>query len=136
MNTLDKSDPSKSSKIFNLLIDEKIDIFKRGYTAISRNIFINTSGQLLHPGEFGKYREECCKNLLRAFTPKNLDISQGFIISSEDTVSTECDIIIYSNELSPLIENSEHQKFFFSETVASVGEIKSKIQTESQLKIY
>lgn len=134
MDASDKSKSTKSSKIFNLLIDEKIDIFRRSFTAISRNIFINANGELIHPGEFGKYREECCKNLIRAFIPKNLDISQGFIISSADTVSTECDIIIYCDEISPLIENSEQQKFFFSETTSAVGEVKSIIQTEGQLK--
>ena len=121
------------SSIFNSLIDEKISTFKRSYCETSKQTFLNNEGKLIHPGEYGKYREACCKDFLRYFVPQRLEIEEGFIINTHDEVSTECDIIIYDKNNTPLIQSQEMQKFYPVETVASVGEIKS-VLTKKQFK--
>lgn len=124
---------SLPNKIFNSLLDEKIASFIRGFSDTAKQTFLDNSGKLIHPGEYGRYRESCCKDFLQYFIPRRLDIEEGFIINAQDEVSTECDIVIYDKNNTPLIQSKELQKFYPVETVAAVGEIKSTL-TKKQLK--
>ncbi|MCG8551621.1 MAG: hypothetical protein MI799_14570 [Desulfobacterales bacterium] len=121
------------NKIFNYLLDEKIDTFIRSFCNTAKQTFVDSNGKLIHPGEFGNYRETCCKEFLQYFIPRRLDIEEGFIINTSDEVSTECDIIIYDKNNTPLIQSKEMQKFYPVETVAAVGEVKSSL-TKTKLK--
>ena len=69
---------------------------------------------------------------MKPFLPTRLAIGNGFIITSKDRISTQCDVIIYDKEHTPIIENGE-QKFFPVECVAGVIEAKSRL-TKSTLK--
>ena len=73
------------------------------------------------------YREKLVKDFLRFIIPQKLAINQGFIISSNDEISTQCDIIIYDQNITPLIQSNELQTFYPVETVVGVGEVKSKL---------
>lgn len=121
------------NKIFNSLLEEKIENFVRGFCSTAKQTFVGANGKLIHPGEFGNYREACCKDFLQYFIPQSLSIEEGFIINTLDEVSTECDIIIYDKNNTPLIQSKELQKFYPVETVSAVGEIKS-ILTKAKLK--
>lgn len=114
------------NNIFDKLVKSKIEQFERDYIDLSRQIFVDASGKLIHPGEFGTYREEVIKTFLAPFLPSRLAIGSGFIITSKDRISTQCDIIIYDKNHTPIIENGE-QKFFPIECVAGVIEAKSKL---------
>lgn len=118
--------------IFDKLIKSKIEQFEDDYINLSRQIFVNDSGSLIHPGEFGIYREKVIKDFLSPFLPSYLAIGSGFVITSKNRISTQCDIIIYDKEHTPVIENSE-QRFFPVECVVGVIEVKSKL-TKSTLK--
>ena len=120
------------NKIFEKLIKSKIEKFVVDYKNLSRQIFLNEEGKLIHPGEFGTYRETIIKKLVEPFLPTRLAIGSGFIITSNDNISTQCDIIIYDKENTPIIETDE-QRFFPIECVAGVIEVKSKL-TKTQLK--
>ncbi len=120
------------NKIFDKLIKSKIEKFVVDYKNLSRQIFLNEEGKLIHPGEFGTYREKIIKSLIEPFLPTRLAIGSGFIITSNNNISTQCDIIIYDKENTPVIETSE-QRFFPIECVAGVIEVKSKL-TKTQLK--
>lgn len=101
----------------------------------SKKIFWNEEkNRLVHPGEFGVYRELLIHNWLRLYIPKKYGISSGFIINSENKISTQCDIIIYDIYHTPQIQTEENQNFFPIETVLAVGEVKSDINTFSDLK--
>lgn len=121
------------NRIFNSLLDEKIASFIRGFSDTAKQTFVDQSGKLIHPSEYGRYRESCCKDFLQYFIPRRLDIEDGFIINTHDEVSTECDIVIYDKNNTPLIQSKELQKFYPVETVAAVGEIKSTL-SKKQLK--
>ena len=51
------------------------------------------------------YRERCAKELLELVCNRNIAISDGFMISSENNVSTQCDIIMYQRDTMPVIDN-------------------------------
>lgn len=126
------------SDIYSTIINRKIDNFVNTFSKDSNSIFKSSSNRLIHPGEFGMYREACCKELLRLFLRKDICISDGFIISSNNQVSTQCDIVAYNYDLSPLVEN-DIAKIFPVEEVKGIGEIKSDLNitmlSEALLKL-
>lgn len=113
---------------------EKISIFKSSFLNTSHFLFYDDElGKLTHPGEYGTYREQVTKEFVRFFIPRKLDVDDGFIINTNEQISTQSDIIIYDRNTTPLIQTSELQRFFPVETVVAVGEIKSKL-SKSQFK--
>ena len=114
-----------SINVFEKFLIEKIEIFKSAFAETAEGVFFNDDGKLIHPGEFGRYRENICKQFLKFVTPARLDIGTGFIINTSNKVSHQCDIIVYDAQHTPLLESEEKQFFFPVETIAAVGEIKS-----------
>ena len=89
-------------------------MFRYTFETTSAKIFRNDdSKDLIHPKEFGSYRERACKDFLRLVTANE--------------VSTECDIIIYDRQNTPLIEDSQKNTFFPVETVCGIVEVKSDL---------
>jgi hypothetical protein len=124
-----------SNKIFQSILDEKIENFRLAFEKTSKDLFWNEDEKkLIHPGEFGTYRESICKDFLRLLTPRRLEISSGFLINDSEEISTQCDIIIYDAQSTALIENSDRQRFFPVETTVGVGEIKSNL-SKSDFKV-
>ena len=78
------------------------------------------------------YRERCLKDILSYFLDKNYTISDGFIINSNNEVSTQCDVIIHNSKIMPLIDNNI-SNFFPMEVISSIGEVKSTL-SKDQLK--
>ncbi|MEN6453333.1 MAG: DUF6602 domain-containing protein [Prolixibacteraceae bacterium] len=117
-----------SNKIFQSILDEKIENFRLAFGQTSKELFWNEEEKkLIHPDEFGMYRESVCKDFLRLLTPRRLEIASGFLINDSEEISTQCDIIIYDAQSTALIENSDRQKFFPVETTVGIGEIKSNL---------
>lgn len=111
------------NKIFDTILKRKIEGFVSTFVDDSQSIFYNEN-QLFHPGEFGKYRENSTKDLLCLLS--SYKISDGFIITSKDRKSSQCDIVIYDNTDLPLLENNLTQ-FFTIESVIAIGEVKSTL---------
>jgi hypothetical protein len=115
-----------ASKIFEQLLLEQIEIFRNSFSNVSKLLFYDENqGKLIHPGEYGSYREARVKDFL-----KFVDISQGFIINPNDEISTQCDIVIYDSQVAPLIQSESRQRFFPVETVCAIGEIKSVLSKQ------
>ena len=119
--------------IFSQLLDEQIARLVASFE-ISKKIFTKESEGLIHPGEFGVYRQTICSEFLSYFSPGSLEISTGFVISANDEVSTQCDIIIYDKDSTPLIQQGQKQRFFPIESVVAVGEVKSNVR-KAELKV-
>lgn len=51
------------------------------------------------------YKERCIKELLSFVSSKSVGISDGFLITSKNSVSTQCDIVMYDKDTIPLIDN-------------------------------
>lgn len=119
--------------ILESLFNFHIEKFKSAFLGTSREIYFDDKRKLIHPGEFGAYRERIVQDFLRLFVPSNLSMGNGFVVNSYGNVSSQCDIVIYDASATPLIEDSEHQRFYPCESVVGVGEVKS-ILSKSQLK--
>lgn len=121
--------------IFKKILDEKIEFFRYSFKNTSKEIFYDENSKtLIHPGEFGNLREQICKDYLRSIIPMRLDLGTGFIINDKGSVSSQVDIVIYDRNSTPLIENSERQRFYPVETVVGIVEIKSDLN-KSQFKL-
>jgi len=115
-----------ASRVFLTLIEAEIKKFVDSFSGESEKLFYDEEKKRLrHAGEFGMYREVLLKQFLKYFTPKSLDISSGFVITSADEVSTQCDLIVYDHVNTPLLQSDDRQKFFPIETVVAIGEVKS-----------
>lgn len=110
------------------LARERAKSFRRSFLETSRVLFTDGSDhKLYHPGEYGSYRERLLKHLLTAFIPGYLDISEGFVISSDGQRSTQADVVIFDSSETPKIETSDLRRFFPVETTCGVGEVKSNL---------
>lgn len=118
--------------VFEKLIRNNIDKFVYDYKTMSRQVFVDDEGKQIHSGEFGLYRERIVKELIKPFLPSRLDVGTGFIIASNNKISTQCDLIIYDKLNTPIIETYE-QRFFPVECVVGVIEVKSKL-TKQEFK--
>ncbi|PSU19256.1 hypothetical protein CTM97_21190 [Photobacterium phosphoreum] len=121
-----------SNQIFQALAKDRIDKLKQAYETSKSVFWDENKGKLIHPGEYGEYREKAVIELIELFIPQNLKISEGFIITSNGDVSTQCDIIVYDPNSCPKLTDSAHQRFFPVECVVAVGEVKSDIRTKSE----
>lgn len=120
-----------SNTIFQAILDRKIEYFIQSFVEDADSIFYKDQ-KLFHPGEYGKFRENTLKELLRMLIPTNNRIGDGFIITSNNKVSTQCDIVIYDNENLPLLNDGIYQ-FYTIESTLAIGEVKSD-QNNTQLK--
>jgi hypothetical protein len=117
-----------SNQIFTSILEEKIEFFRFAFEQTSKNVFFDeNNNKLIHPGEYGSYREAVTKDFFKMIIPSRLDIGSGFLISDIGSVSKQCDMIIYDKTSTPLIENNERQRFFPVETVCAIGEVKSDL---------
>lgn len=118
--------------IYVSLFKERIQSFFKDFDRASQSLYYDESTEkLIHPGEFGSYREGLVRDLLREMIPEIYGVSHGFIISPNGETSKQCDIVIYHKHHSPIIRNPEHQRFFTVESVVAVGEIKSNLTPEN-----
>lgn len=123
-----------TSKIFDSLLKEKIDIFKSSFSSTAREVFYDEKkGRIFHNGEFGTYRESVVRDFLKFVVPGTFDISTGFLITCLDDISTQCDIVIYDAQMTPIYEGGDKQRFFPVETVHAIGEVKS-VLSKSKFK--
>ncbi len=121
--------------IHNLTIRNYL-AFKDSFEGAKEIFWDEAESKLVHPGEYGAYREELAKTWLRMYVPQQFGIGSGFVISSDNSVSTQCDIVIFDALRTPKIESIESQRFYPVETVSCVGEIKSDINSIAQLNEY
>jgi len=123
----------EKKKVLQFILQSKVEQFVFDYLNNAKALYFDDAGNLIHPGEFGMYREKICIDLLKDVVPMRLDFGTGFIIDSTGNVSHQCDIIIFDANNTPLIENNEKQRFFPIECVVAVGEVKSDL-SKTKLK--
>lgn len=117
-----------SNKIFDGIYKEKVNQFCSAFSTVSTEIFFDpNTKRLRHTGEYGMYREAVVRDFLKFIVPRSLDISTGFIITSMDDVSTQCDAIIFDAGMTPLYQEGDRQRFFPIESVFCICEVKSTL---------
>ncbi|MEP5765541.1 MAG: DUF6602 domain-containing protein [Halieaceae bacterium] len=124
-----------ANKVFDRLLIEKIDQFRSAFSSTSKSVFYDDSKKrIFHTGEFGTYRESVVRDFLRFIIPRSLDISTGFLMTSLDDVSTQCDVVVFDSNMTPIYEEGDRQRFFPVESVHGIGEVKSTM-SKADLKI-
>lgn len=104
-----------ANRVFTALANQTIDSFVSAFVALSEEVFYDQkTGKLRHPGEFGAFRERVCADFLRPFIPSYLRVGSGFLINSNDEVSTQCDLVVYDSQYTPLITDAQNSRFFRS----------------------
>lgn len=116
------------SDIFKAMIRRKIDTFI-GLFVQDSNVLFKTDNRLFHPLEYGMYKEQAFKEILKFTVSGDLSISDGFIITSKNNVSTQCDLLVYRPKI-PLIQENL-AKFFPIESVSGIVEIKSNMNKKN-----
>lgn len=112
------------NRIFETVLLRKIENFTSTFIEDSSSIFYDIDNKLIHPGEYGKYKENTLKDLLKLLTPHN--VSEGFVITSKDKTSTQLDVVLFNKEEAPLLHNN-YTNFFSIESTLAIGEVKSKL---------
>ena len=113
-----------------LLVETNIKNFINEYES-APSLFEKSEvkNNLIHPGEYGLYKEQLVKDLFKFALPQKYSCGNGFIINSIDEITTQCDIIIYDELRTPFLKNDDSNRFFPQEAVYGIGEIKSKLTT-------
>lgn len=117
------------SEIFLTLLKRQIDIFVATFQNDATSLFKNEQNALIHPGEYGMYRERSFCALLRTVLTRDCSLSDGFIFSAENSLSTQCDILI-KDALSMPLTDSGIAKFHPVEDVYAIVEMKSNLTKE------
>lgn len=113
--------------IFQTILNRKIDNFVSTFIEDSESIFFEED-KLIHPGEYGKYRENALTELIDLITPHK--VSDGFVFTPSNNKSTQLDIVVYNKEEVPLLSTG-NAKFFTIESVLAIGEVKSTMSKAS-----
>ena len=117
-----------SNQVFESLFRERVNIFRAAFSSISTEVFYDQKKKSLrHTSEYGMYRESVVRDFLKFIVPSSLDISTGFLISSMEDISTQCDIVVFDSGMTPLYQGGDRQRFFPIESVFCVGEVKSTL---------
>jgi len=122
-----------ASQRFKTIFESNLKQFVGYFSHDAKSLFINEKNKLIHPGEYGRYREDSCKQILQTILNKNVAISDGFVITSNDEITTQCDIIIYNALASPIISDGI-ARMFPAEEVRLVGEIKSVLDRQGYIE--
>lgn len=108
------------------LFQRNISQFVGLFVEDADSLFKDDENKLIHPGEYGRYREDSCKEMLRLLLGNHSAISDGFIFTSDNITTTQCDIIVYNSIVSPIIAD-DIMRMFPAEEVQMFGEIKSTL---------
>jgi len=82
----------------------------------------------------GTAREETVKNFLKQHLPAFLGVGSGEIISTDNQVSRQMDVVIYDAEKCPIIYRQSDVQVFPNEGVYTVIEVKSYLDSEELKK--
>lgn len=90
----------------------------------------DASDLIHHRGSKGRVRERSLERHLEKILPYRFGLGHGEIRSSNGSISTECDLIIYDKLNCPIIFNDEETQVFPIESVYAIIEVKSWVSTK------
>jgi len=71
------------------------DLYIKAFKYLARARRERISSYVKHRGEKGRLNEQIVSDLLRDISPTRFALGTGFIINSQGSTSTQCDIVIY-----------------------------------------
>lgn len=115
-----------SSTQFITLLTREINSFIGTFAHDSNSLFKNENDKLIHPSEYGMYRERCLRRLLQLVLSREYSVTDGFIITSHNNISTQCDILVNNAFTMPLTDRGLGN-FYPVEDVCAIVEVKSDL---------
>ena len=110
------------------------------FKSITEKLMIDfnfASSEIKHNFSKGHVREiELASQFLDKYMPKNIGITRGEIISSNNEVSNECDLIFYEKNGCPFLLDKEGYRIIPIEFVYGVLEVKSNLNSSELLDSY
>lgn len=79
-----------------------------------------------HWGEDGKYKEVILTDCIRQKLPQNVRTGTGFVIGSNNTVTSQIDIIIFRSDIPPLFQKNDFV-ILTKEAVLGIIEVKTRL---------
>lgn len=86
---------------------------------------------LEHPGTSGAATESGWRSLVESYLPTRYKVDDGFVLDSEGNVSQQIDLLILDRQYSPVLFETEGQRYFPAESVYGVFEIKQEMSKEN-----
>lgn len=84
-----------------------------------------------HNLEKGQAIEEIVKKFLQEYIPKRYSVTSGFVIDTNDNISSQEDVIIYDAFNCPIYRPGERTAIIPIDNVASLLEVKSELNTSN-----
>lgn len=95
--------------------------------------FEQIAREIKHNQTAGEAREYAVKSLLQKYLPERVAVDRGFVIDANGGESKQIDVVIYDKTVGTRFELSG-ASYFPCESVIAVGEVKSDINSEKNLK--
>lgn len=109
---------------------KKREILKDIFENLEKALYNDMSVKIQHNVSDGKYREYLVTKLLEKIIPSKYNITNGFIIDSDNNISKEMDVIIYDrNYVPPFFD--ETYTIVPIEAVIAVIQVKTTLDTDS-----
>lgn len=96
----------------------------------------NKSVQIKHSGGKGSNREDTFVEFLKDYLPGKYGVGRGEVITSENDVSGELDIVIYDKDHCPLFIKSDSHSIYPRESVFGAISMKSHLDSEELKDAY
>lgn len=92
------------------------------------------AGKTTHPHSVGGGREKSAIDKLKDILPEGIGVGSGFVIDSNGSVSSQCDIILYEKNLALKFNSNDSANCYYNcESVIAVGEVKSDLTKKELL---
>jgi len=113
------------------------------YRIKAETLFDNLSGAYRflkkHKPSIGSFGEHILRDFFKMMLPKDIDVTQGFVLGNDDELSTQCDIIIYRKNADAIVKSFGDIHVIQNTFVLSIIEVKTRVQRktfESTLKAF
>jgi hypothetical protein len=93
---------------------------------------LELAGQIEHPGESGRAREQILTAFIEQLVPSLFGVSTGFVVDALGGKSRQLDVVVYQTDYAPAFEIGR-VKHFLAESVVAVLEVKAAIDSERDL---
>jgi hypothetical protein len=93
---------------------------------------LKLAGEIEHPGESGRAREQILMAFIQQLIPSSFGVSTGFVVDALGGKSKQIDVVVYRTDFAPVFQIGG-VKHFLIESVVAVLEVKAAIDSHADL---
>jgi hypothetical protein len=112
----------------------KVNSLFRKLATELRLAFDQLAGEITHHGLAGSAREDAVKKILGTYLPCRVGVDTGIIVDAHGNESRQIDVVIYDRAAAAVFDIGGI-KHFACETVVAAGEIKTRVDSHTDLTI-